>query len=389
MFVPCGRAIDSIPQLCNADSFGLLTVAINEDKFELNLIGNSRLAVPAKESGLDPVAQAEIILQARFAPSEGVLSVRAELTPASYILSGNCRLTGGFAFCIWYADPHDGDFVITLGGYHPAFKIPSHYPKVPRLGFKWQIDGNTSITGEAYFALCSHAVMAGGRLSFEYDDGWAWASLSVGADFLICWKPYYYDIRAHLHISAGISFVSGSLGVELHLWGPELGGTFEIDFWITSVTVKFGDQGSRDPLPIGWGEFRESFLPPDDEICSIAATEGLVKQLKRGEEEIWILNPKQFALVTDAFIPSQKVFAGEHEKGKGPAFGINPMGVKAGNLETEHRVTITRKDDSDDNPNSDDWVPIEDQFSFIPVTKKALHSCGMLSIARPQGTNIF
>ena len=371
MFVPCGRAIDSIPQLCNADSFGLLTVAINEDKFELNLIGNSRLAVPAKESGLDPVAQAEIILQARFAPSEGVLSVRAELTPASYILSGNCRLTGGFAFCIWYADPHDGDFVITLGGYHPAFKIPSHYPKVPRLGFKWQIDGNTSITGEAYFALCSHAVMAGGRLSFEYDDGWAWASLSVGADFLICWKPYYYDIRAHLHISAGISFVSGSLGVELHLWGPELGGTFEIDFWITSVTVKFGDQGSRDPLPIGWGEFRESFLPPDDEICSIAATEGLVKQLKRGEEEIWILNPKQFALVTDAFIPSQKVFAGEHEKGKGPAFGINPMGVKAGNLETEHRVTITRKDDSDDNPNSDDWVPIEDQFSFIPVTKKA------------------
>jgi hypothetical protein len=311
-----------------------------------------------------------MILQARFAPSEGVLSVRAQLTPASYILSGLCQLTGGFAFCIWYAGPHEGDFVITLGGYHPAFKVPSHYPKVPRLGYKWQIDGNTSITGEAYFALCSHAVMAGGRLSFDYDDGWAWASLSVGADFLICWKPYYYDIRAHLHISAGISFVSGSLGVDLHLWGPELGGTFEIDFWIGSVTVKFGDQGSRDPLPIGWGEFRESFLPPDDEICSIAATEGLVKQLKRGDEEIWIVNPKQFALVTDAFIPSQKVFAGGQEK-NGPAFGINPMGIKAGELETTHRVTITRKDDSDDNPNSDDWVSVEDQFTFEPVTKKA------------------
>lgn len=355
------------------DSFGLLTVAINEDKFELNLIGNSRLVVPPKESGLEPVAQAEIILQARFAPSEGVLSVRAQLTPASYILSGLCQLTGGFAFCIWYAGPHDGDFVITLGGYHPAFKVPSHYPQVPRLGYKWQIDGNTSITGEAYFALCSHAVMAGGRLSFDYDDGWAWASVSVGADFLICWKPYYYDIRAHLHIRAGISFVSGSLGVELHLWGPELGGTFEIDFWIASVTVKFGDQGSRDPQPIGWGEFRESFLPSeDDEICSIAATEGLVKQLKRGEEEIWILNPKQFALVTDAFIPSKEVFAGGQKKGNSPAFGINPMGIKAqDSLVTQHRVTITRKDDSDDNPNSDDWVAVEDQFSFIPVTKKA------------------
>jgi len=353
------------------DSFALLTVAINEDKFELNLIGNSRLVVPPKESGLDPVAQAEMILQARFAPSEGVLSVRAQLTPASYILSGLCHLTGGFAFCIWYAGPHDGDFVITFGGYHPAFKVPSHYPKVPRLGYKWQIDGNTSITGEAYFALCSHAVMAGGRLSFDYDDGWAWASLSVGADFLISWKPYYYDIRVHLHISAGISFVSGSLGVDLHLWGPELGGTFKISFWIGSVTVKFGDQGSRDPQPIGWGEFRESFLPSDDEICSIAATEGLVKQLKQGEEEIWIVNPKQFALVTDAFIPSKKVFAGGQEKGNSPAFGINPMGINAGNLVTEHRVTITRKDDSDDNPNSDLWVPVEDQFTFEPVRKKA------------------
>lgn len=348
------------------DSFALLTVAINEGEFELNLIGNSRLVVPPKlVPGLDPIAQVEIILHARFAPSEGVLSVRAELTPASYIISGNCKLTGGFAFCIWYAGEHAGDFVITLGGYHPAFKVPNHYPQVPRLGFQWQIDSNTSIRGEAYFALCSHAVMAGGELSFNYDDGWAWATLSVGAHFLICWKPYYYDIEAHLHISAGISFVSGSLGVKLHLWGPELGGTFEIDLWIASVTVEFGDQSSRDPEPIDWGEFSESFLPPDDEICSIAATEGLVKQLKRGDEEIWILNPKQFALVTDAFIPSKKVFAKQEEKGEGADFGINPMGIKADDLETEHRVTITKKDDSDN------WVSVEEQFTFEPVIKKA------------------
>jgi hypothetical protein len=219
-------------------------------------------------------------------------------------------------------------------------------------------------------------VMAGGELSFDYDDGWAWASLSVGAHFLICWKPYYYDIRVHLHISAGISFVSGSLGVDLHLWGPELGGTFEIDFWIGSVTVKFGDQGSRDPLPIDWDDFRQSFLPPDDEICSIAATEGLVKQLTRlkpdnkEKEEIWIVNPKQFALVTDAFIPSREVLGGE-KKINGPGFGINPMGISAGDLETEHRVTITRKQDSDNDANSDNWVSAEGQFTFEAVTKKA------------------
>jgi len=29
--------------------------------------------------------------------------------------------------------------VITLGGYHPAFQKPTHYPEVPRLGLNWNV----------------------------------------------------------------------------------------------------------------------------------------------------------------------------------------------------------------------------------------------------------
>ncbi|MEQ9481293.1 DUF6603 domain-containing protein [Coleofasciculus sp. F4-SAH-05] len=271
------------------DSFGLLTVAINESKFEVNLLGLSSLIIPPQESGLPAVGRAELVMAARFAPSEGILSVRAQLTDNSYILSPDCRLTGGFAFCVWYGGEHDGDFVITFGGYHPRFNVPQHYPQVPRLGFNWQLDSNTSIRGENYFALCSHALMAGGRLAFEYDSGSVWARFEAGADFLISWKPYYYDISVGIHVSGGIGFISVSLGVKLDIWGPEFGGKAEIDLWITSATIRFGNQGSRTLDPISWEDFRESFLPPDQEVCSVAVGEGLIKQLEQDDKEYWIL----------------------------------------------------------------------------------------------------
>ncbi|MFB2970329.1 DUF6603 domain-containing protein [Aerosakkonema sp. BLCC-F183] len=347
------------------DSFALLTLALSENNFELNLIGISTLVVPpSTSSNIDPVAVVQLALQARFSLAEGLLLVQAELTPNSYILSQKCHLTGGFAAAFWFAGEHEGDFVITLGGYHPSFKVPTHYPTVPRLGFNWQLDSHTSITGEGYFALCSHAVMAGGALKFSYKSGKVHASFEVGADFLICWKPYYYDISARIKISGGIGCISVSVRVELHLWGPELGGKAKIDLWIASATVKFGDQGSRDPLPIAWDEFKSSFLPEATEICSIAASKGLVKQLMRGEEEIWIINPTTLELVTDSFIPAKKAFTWDDEQSisTNTGFAINPMGINSDDLETTHKVTISKGGNSED---------AKGKFSFAPVTKAA------------------
>ena len=60
------------------------------------------------------------------------------MTSDSYVLAPDCRLTGGFALCFWFKPhPRAGDFVVSLGGYHPAFNAPPHYPAVPRLGVAW------------------------------------------------------------------------------------------------------------------------------------------------------------------------------------------------------------------------------------------------------------
>lgn len=349
------------------DSFALLTIAWGE-KFELNLIGISSLKIPTPEAGksITPIAEVRLILRARFAPDEGILSVRAVLDPASYILDKSCTLTGGFAFYSWFAGPHSGDFVITLGGYHPAFDVPDHYPEVPRLGFNWQVDDSILIKGEAYFALCSHAIMAGGRLEATYESGSAKAWFIAGADFLICWKPYYYDISIYIEIGAQYSiFGPLRLGASLHIWGPEFGGTATIDVFLFSFTVTFGDQSSRFPAPIDWSTFKESFIPKDEDVCTISVAKGLIREIKQGEGlPMAVVNPKEFAVVTNAVIPTKQAFSGQGSNaldigGANNEFGVTPVGIQKNDLETTQRITVRR-----------DGVVVNNEFAFNPVHKK-------------------
>ena len=74
------------------------------------------------------MAQVELALQARFSSQEAVLSVLAQLTDNSWIVNESVRLTGGFAFVIWF---RDGQFVFTIGGYGPAFDKPERLPRRP------------------------------------------------------------------------------------------------------------------------------------------------------------------------------------------------------------------------------------------------------------------
>jgi len=156
----------------------VLSVEIG-DGLEVNLLGLSRMDLP---NPLTPMARIELALRARFSTTEGVLSVIAQLTDNSWIINESCRLTGGFAFVTWF---RTGQFVLTLGGYHPRFAKPAEFPLVPRLGFVWQVTDILSIKGECYFALTASCVMAGAKLDASLDAGWIWGRLVVGFDALI------------------------------------------------------------------------------------------------------------------------------------------------------------------------------------------------------------
>jgi hypothetical protein len=391
-FVAAGIKFTTFKQV---DSFALLIVKFGQ-RFEIDLLGISTLLVPPAGSGTgnEPIAQAQLALKATFIPDEGLLSIQAQLTPNSYILSKACHLTGGFAFFSWFKDHSSGakagDFVITLGGYHPQFEIPKHYPIVPRLGFNWQVNKPDDhfellIKGQAYFALTAQAIMAGGILEATWSSGALKAWFKASADFLITWQPYHYDASFYIDIGASYTFdlfgthtITVDLGADLHLWGPEFSGTATLHLWIISFTVQFGSQAPPALEPIVWEVFKKSFLPKNDQqVCSISLQKGLIRQIKTGQEERWIVNPKELVLATSSVIPIKTVTPpGEYIELNIEAvdlanrahqdLAVAPMGIVQGDgLSSTHTINITR----------DDGHPIGDPKSkepvlqFVPVYK--------------------
>jgi len=335
------------------DSFALLVAVFGNNNFRLNLMGVSKLVLPpgAKEAGAPPLAEITLNLRGAFDPAEAFFGLDAQLTPDSYILSRSCTLQGGFAFYTWFKGLHEGDFVLTLGGYHPRFNKPAHYPDVPRLGFNWQVSSTVEIKGRMYFALTPTAVMAGGRLEATWNSGNLKAWFIIGADFLISWKPYFYDINLYLQFGVSYTFwffgrrtLSVELNADLHIWGPEFAGVATIDIRVTSFTVRFGAQTtpSQDALP--WATFRESFLPP--RVLGMTISEGLIRETTDGS---WIVDPDRLVFEVESAVPN-KIFRIEDEEqniGAVPAIGAGPMLTST--IETNMAVDLDELEASDFN----------------------------------------
>jgi hypothetical protein len=369
------------------DSFALLTVSFGQ-RFEVNLLGLSTMVVPPAVPGdavVPPLAEIQLALRASFVPDEGFLGVAAQLTPASYVLSRDCHLTGGFAFSCWFPGtgapvPNAGDFVLTLGGYHPGFAVPAHYPRVPRLGINWKVSDRLAVKGESYFALTPSMLMCGVLLDATWNSGDLRAWFHAGADFLIAWKPYHYDAHAYASLQVSYRFelfgtqeIRLSASADLHLWGPPFSGSARVSLSVVGFDIAFGAAARATPDPIDWGQFTKSFLPAPAvaggtaACCGISLRDGLVRKAPdtgtaTAPVDLGVVNPKQFVLVTDSVIPSTAATAGTPiplgDLALSPV-GVAPMAVRAGTLTASHTIVIRR-----------DGVAAEQHFSFTPVIKR-------------------
>ncbi len=351
------------------DSFALLTTAFGQG-FEIDILGMSSLVAPRPEAGksVTPLAVVQMAIRARFVPDDGFLGISGELTSDSYILSRDCHLTGGFAFYSWFSGDHEGDFVQTLGGYHPKYDVPDHYPKVPRLEFNWKVDSHLSLKGDAYYALTPTSLMAGGHLQATWHSGNFKVWFTAGADFLVSWKPYHYDANISVNVRASYTYhffgthhLNVDVGADLHLWGPDFSGKAHIKLSIISFDVEFGHHAPTRPKAIDWQTFKESFLPHDADICGISIKDGLVSAPRDGASTTWVVNPKEFSFIINSVIPTKEAYKGAAKytvTGASASFGIGSMEVASANLSTKQTVTIIRN-----------GRPAEDDFIFTPVFK--------------------
>lgn len=224
---------------------------------------------------------AELDIEAVVQPELGVFQASAVLAPGSYVITPDAHLTGGFAFYAWWqGSDHPGDFVFTLGGYHPAFSPPAWYPQVPRLGINWQFDSSISLVGGAYFALTPAAMMAGANLQLTFSDGNLKAWLKAQCDAILFWKPFY--VIATASISVGVSYrisvlgisktLSVEIGADFELWGPPVGFKVHVDWYVISFTI--GSGSPNPPTAITWDDFKGMLPSKTTQTSSGTSTSG-------------------------------------------------------------------------------------------------------------------
>jgi hypothetical protein len=302
------------------NSTAIVVVALDRG-FEIDIIGVSRMALPTQDLA---IASVELALIARYNSQEGVLSVQAQLTDNSYLFDPDCQLTGGFAFFIWFPQ---GQFVLTLGGYNPAFAKPPQFPDVPRLGFNWDLDSYLVIKGGAYFALTETCVMAGGSLSATLSLGPVSAWLTAYVDFLVSWDPFSYefDVGSEIGMSLRVRVcffgcvtigVTVSEGSQLAISGPPFHGTASIEAYVTTVTFSFGPQGVQLAFIGNWSVFAGKYLTPGDpnqSAVSVQMRGGVLVPAPPGAQpqpgtaaQPWQVGA-EFSLVTTSRMPASQV----------------------------------------------------------------------------------
>lgn len=362
------------------ETFVLVTVNLGP-KTEFNILGLSRMSWPEasirkKINLAEPLVFVEIAIKVSFGSDSDVIAVDGLITPSSYVFSRNCQLSGGFAFYTWVSGPHAGDFVLSIGGYHPRFPKPAHYPVVPRVALHWQLTKNLFIRGELYFALTPSAMMMGGRWELAYVSDNVKASFLLWIDILMQWAPLYYDISigilirvdAHIKLKLITVHLHLELRASLDIWGPPFSGKAEIDLGIFSFEIGFGSKTLPERKPMLWDEFAGGFLPKDKateqqehlkrvpglgssgvrvDCINASLTKGVINCIEeKGKAPLNIANPQQMELVIDSGIPVGRLqFNGQpsglqNEDDTMKMLGVRPCGFTSDEVSFEMEVEV-------------------------------------------------
>ncbi|WP_174186983.1 DUF6603 domain-containing protein [Nocardia barduliensis] len=336
----------------------LMLVAEFGHELIFTLLGTATLQLPLAGQSPHTYVYAELGLQASLRPAQGTLTAQAQLSDASYVLVKDCHLTGGFAAAVWFgSNPNAGQFVVTLGGYHPRFDRPSYYPVVPRLGIRWAPSTAVSVAAEAYLAVTPSCAMAGARLDVVFHEGPVRAWFTAHADLLVSWHPFSFIAEIGVSIGASVRvdalFCHGTLsvtvGARLTLWGPPTGGSVTVHLVVFTVTIGFGadpDQGQTTPLD--WAQLA-GMLPKREQVVTLTPVSGLdttVPDIGAGEPSSggrrWLMRARDLRFVTGSAIPASQLRMGDELVETGADIDVRPMNQTG--LAGMHRLSVRHGD---------------------------------------------
>ena len=374
----------------------LLAIAQFEENFQIALLGTSFARFPQKGAAY---ASVDLQIKAIYQPNQGFLGIDAQLEGSSFIIDESCHLVGGIAFYTWMGNnPHSGDFVFSIGGYHPNYIPPSHYPHVPRLGFNWRLGSDLNISGDSYFAMTPKQLMAGFNMSADYSKGRLKAWFRVGLDMLLNFKPFSYLVDAYANL--GASYTIGgkrlhktfriNIGAAMKLWGPPTGGTVTFHIWKLSFTIpigsaydssnqylhRFHDESNLD------GSF-STLLPEGESVLQVMPLNGVVPKSTPEtksmvavgslasnieDDKSWLVNPDNYQFSIKSAIPIKKLsINGKNYIEDSSSFDITPLGQAGKGVSCSISVTINKLNGKQEWEASPDWDIQEPQKENLPT----------------------
>lgn len=328
-------------EVCGIIEGRMLLSLIFGSELQAALVGSAQMTLPKGASKEDAYAYIRILLSAILRPETGIFYAEAVIAEESFLLDKNCHLFGKAACAVWFGKHEQaGDFVLTIGGYHNDFRVPDHYPRVERVGFSWQIDEHLSAKGSAYLAVTPSCVMAGGDLEFLFTLGELKAWFVAYANIFMNWHPFFFN--ACIGVEAGVSYrlnllfchktIKASIGANLNMWGPPLGGRMKIQLAFISFTVSFGKTDKSNSSNISWDELRKT-LVAEEKVHKIEPVGGVRNQ--KDEKQPWISEDGKIQIDCKSAIPKGKI-------------NIRPMGLSS--VESHCKIEIVSPENKRGNP---------------------------------------
>ena len=216
----------------------------------LIILGVLRCILPTKEAAI-------LKLQVNFAGGidfdQGLIWFDASLFDSQIL---TFTLTGDMALRIGWKDPV---FIVSVGGFHPAFKeIPPDLTGMRRIMLSLMSGDNPRLTAQIYFAVTSNSVQSGAKVEL-YAEACGFNLYGyLGYDLLVQFSPFHFiaDIYAGLALRSGTDEIAG---VHVHCtlsgptpWHADGEASLTILFFEISVgfDVTWGELGPSQPEEI-------------------------------------------------------------------------------------------------------------------------------------------
>lgn len=270
IFGPMAKIGWGSPTLITID-LGLMIEVPNPVR--LHILGVVRVQIPNEEERkkqeekekrkIRPILQLQVNFLGEIDFKKKQLSFDASLFHSKLL---SFPLSGDMAIRLnWGSDPN---FLLTVGGFHPAYEPPPiNLPNLRRLTLQLLKGNNPRLTLETYFAVTSNTVQFGAKLELYAAKGRFNVYGFLSFDALFRFNPFYFiaDVSAMLALRSGNSNIA-SIKVDLTLEGTtpwKVRGTAKLKlFWFLTVKIRFNKT---------FGEKRDTTLPAIDVIPLLEA----------------------------------------------------------------------------------------------------------------------